>query len=74
MSLKNRSQFSSTLDNELKNTLKELSDTTKVPISKLLDEAVGLLVKHRGIRRDTNIRNTTKQEDVYYVDINMDDK
>ncbi|MNG26788.1 Ribbon-helix-helix domain protein [compost metagenome] len=54
MSLKNRSQFSSTLDNELKNKLKELSGETQVPISKLLDQAVELLLKQKGASRDTN--------------------
>jgi predicted transcriptional regulator len=73
MSLKNRSQFSSTLDNDLKKRLKDLSDETKVPISKLLDESVELLLRHRATR-DSNVRNITKQEDVFYVDINMDDK
>jgi predicted DNA-binding protein len=47
MSLTNRAQFSSTLDTKLKKQLKQLSDETKVPISKLLDEAVELLLEKR---------------------------
>jgi len=53
MSLKNRSQFSSTLDNELKDRLKQLSDETDVPISKLLDQAVKMLLEKRGAGRDS---------------------
>lgn len=41
--LKNRTQFTSTLRNSLYDDLKEMSDETKVPISRLLDEAVELL-------------------------------
>ncbi|MDK2600737.1 ribbon-helix-helix domain-containing protein [Bacillus stercoris] len=41
--LKTRKQFTSTLRNDLLDDLKDLSDETKIPISKLLDEAVELL-------------------------------
>lgn len=41
--LKNRSQITSTLRNELYDQLKELSNDTDIPISKLLDQAVELL-------------------------------
>ncbi|WP_299831205.1 ribbon-helix-helix domain-containing protein [uncultured Metabacillus sp.] len=51
MSLKNRSQFSSTLDNNLKDKLKKLSDETQVPISKLLDQAVELLLEQKSANR-----------------------
>jgi hypothetical protein len=74
MSLTNRAQFSSTLDIKLKIQLKELSNETKVPISKLLDESVELLLKHRRVTRDINIRNTAQKESIYHVEINMDDK
>lgn len=47
MSLKTISQFSSTLDNELLDKLKKLTNETKVPISKLLDQAVELLLEYR---------------------------
>lgn len=45
--LKNRTAFTSTLDNKLHQKLRELHKETKVPISKLLDEAVELLIKKR---------------------------
>lgn len=45
--LKTRTQFTSTLENSLYNELKKLSEETKVPISRLLDEAVQLLSKER---------------------------
>lgn len=38
--LKNRTQFTSTLKNDLYIQLKELSDRTSVPISRLLDMGV----------------------------------
>jgi predicted DNA-binding ribbon-helix-helix protein len=50
--LKTRSQFTSTLKNELYDKLKELSDESKVPISKLLDEAVEALLEVRQERRN----------------------
>lgn len=42
--LKNRTQFTSTLKNELYAMLKETSDRTSIPISKLLDSAVECLL------------------------------
>jgi predicted transcriptional regulator len=71
MSLKNRSQFSSTLDNDLKKKLKELSDDTKVPISKLLDESVELLLKHRATR-DINVRNISQSEKYNTFEVDID--
>lgn len=50
--LKNRSQFSSTLENDLLEKLKEISNNTKIPISKLFDKAIELLIedmKNKGI-------------------------
>ncbi|MGL4912252.1 MAG: ribbon-helix-helix domain-containing protein [Romboutsia sp.] len=45
--LKNRTRIGSAIDTELYNKLKKLSDTTRIPISKLLDEAIeNLLSKH----------------------------
>jgi hypothetical protein len=69
-----RESFGSTLDKELLTDLRNLSDDTGIPISKLLDRAVKLLLESRGMKRDTNIRNITNQKDVFYVDINLDDK
>lgn len=50
MSLKNRSRMTSSIDNELLEKLKELSEESRIPISRLLDEAIkDLLKKHRGL-------------------------
>lgn len=38
--LKNRTRYSTSIDKELLNKLKELSITTKIPATKLLDEAI----------------------------------
>jgi hypothetical protein len=43
--LKNRTQFTSTLKNELHEGLKQLSDETSIPISRLLDMAVENILK-----------------------------
>ncbi|OAO82577.1 ribbon-helix-helix domain-containing protein [Anoxybacillus flavithermus] len=43
--LKTRTQFGSTLKNELYNELKKISDKTSIPISKLLDKAIELLIE-----------------------------
>lgn len=69
-----RESFGSTLDKELLTDLRNLSDESGIPISKLLDRAVKLLLESHGMRRDINVRNTQKQEDVYYVDINLPNK
>ena len=46
--LKNRTRIGSAIDTELYNKLKELSEQTRIPISKLLDEALELLLaKHQ---------------------------
>ena len=46
--LKNRTKIGSAIDIELYNKLKELSKKTRIPISKLLDEALSdLLEKHK---------------------------
>lgn len=45
--LKNRTQFTSTLQNELYDEIKKISNETKVPISRLFDEAVQLLKEER---------------------------
>ena len=46
--LKNRTKIGSAINTELYNKLKELSKKTRIPISKLLDEALSdLLEKHK---------------------------
>lgn len=48
MTLRNRDRFSSTVDKELLSGLKKLSEETRIPISKLIDEAIiDLLKKHK---------------------------
>jgi hypothetical protein len=42
--LKNRVQISSTIDKKLNEKLKELHRTTRIPISRLLDEAIEDLI------------------------------
>lgn len=49
-----RESFGSTLDKELLNELRRVSEDTGIPISKLLDRAVKLLINNMGIPRDTN--------------------
>lgn len=49
--LKTRTQFTSTLENELYKNLRELSHSSKVPISRLLDEAVGDLLEARTAKK-----------------------
>ena len=43
--LKNRMKIGSAVDIELYNKLKQLSETSQIPISKLLDNAIKLLLK-----------------------------
>jgi len=43
--LKNRTRIGSAIDTELYNKLKKLSETSQIPISKLLDNALTLLFK-----------------------------
>lgn len=46
MALKNRVRFSSTIDRELANKLKELSDKTNIDQSKLVDQAIQLILNY----------------------------
>lgn len=48
--LKNRKPLSNAVKIELYNALKQLSDETKIPISKLLDEAIEDLLNKRNPR------------------------
>lgn len=43
--LKNRTRISNAIETELYNKLKQYSDKTDIPISKLLDRAVKLLLE-----------------------------
>lgn len=49
--LKNRTAISNAVDTELLKELKTLSTETKVPISKLLDEAIEDLLNKRTARK-----------------------
>ena len=51
--LKTRTQFTSTLQNDLYERLKDLSNDSKIPMSKLLDEAVGRLLEERTTKGQT---------------------
>lgn len=57
--LKNRKQFTSTLENGLYEGLQQMSNETKVPISKLLDMAIHpLLMNHyMKMEQDRFMRN-----------------
>ena len=50
MSLKNRVRMGSAVDKDLFENLKKLSEQSRIPISKLLDEAIEDLIKK--YRRD----------------------
>jgi uncharacterized protein involved in type VI secretion and phage assembly len=74
--LKNRTQITSTLRNELNNELKILSEETDIPISKLLDQAVELLIENkRGVQRDTQRhlapQGLERDTNKYHIDINL---
>lgn len=45
--LKNRTPIGSAIDKKLYKKLKELSNNMKVPMSKLLDEAIELLLNNK---------------------------
>jgi predicted transcriptional regulator len=45
--LKNRTQFTSTLSNDNYAALKQLAEDTRINMSKLLDEAIELLLAKR---------------------------
>lgn len=47
--LKKRGRFPSTIDNEYLEKLRELSDRTHIPISKLMDMALELLFEKHGV-------------------------
>ena len=48
--LKNRTRFTSSMKNELVPLFDQLSQESKVPKSKLLDEAIEDLLKKRGLK------------------------
>lgn len=48
---KNRKHWSTSTDHELYERLKKLSEKTRIPVSRLLDEAIeDLLLKHKEIQ------------------------
>jgi metal-responsive CopG/Arc/MetJ family transcriptional regulator len=51
--LKNRTRFTSSLDNKLVQPFNELSKDTRIPKSRLLDEAIEDLLKKHGLRKNT---------------------
>lgn len=49
--LKNRTRIGSAIDKKLYEQLKKLADDTRIPISKLLDEAIAdLIIKHTELK------------------------
>lgn len=48
--LKNRTRYTATVDTDLVESLKELSQKTRIPQSKLVDEAIELLLKNHNVR------------------------
>ena len=50
--LKNRTRMGSAIDKKLYEQLQDLSKSTKIPISKLLDEAIEDLIEKRVIKQD----------------------
>lgn len=48
--LKNRIRISSSIDINLNDKLKSLSEDTRIPVSKLLDEAITLLLEKHNIK------------------------
>ncbi|EBY5753483.1 ribbon-helix-helix domain-containing protein [Salmonella enterica subsp. enterica serovar Give] len=55
--LKNRTRFTSSLQNKLVPLFNELSDTTRIPKSRLLDEAIEDLLKKHGMAVPADERN-----------------
>lgn len=47
--LKNRTAISNAVNTELLNKLKNLSKETSIPVSKLLDKAIELVLKEYGV-------------------------
>lgn len=58
--LKNRTQITSTLRNELYEQIKQLSDNTDIPISKLLDQAVEMLLERNNISHRGKVTQANK--------------
>lgn len=67
-----RESFGSTLRKDLMEKLRELSEDTSIPISKLLDQSVELLLESRGVQRSSKKNPNQRSEDKYYVDIDLD--
>lgn len=57
MSKKTRSPFSSSIDSNLKNELNSLSDRTGIPVSRLVDTAIELLIDYYNKNESTPYRN-----------------
>lgn len=48
--LKNRTRYTATVDTDLVENLKDLSQKTRIPQSKLVDEAIELLLRNHNVR------------------------
>jgi predicted transcriptional regulator len=51
--LKNRTRFTSSLDNKWVQPFNELAKNTRIPKSRLLDEAIEDLLKKHGLSKNT---------------------
>ena len=53
MPLKNRVRFNTVVDKELDKKFRELADETRIPMSRLMDEAIeDLLIKHGKLEKE----------------------
>jgi len=52
MPLKNRSPFGTTIDNTLLALIKEMSVNTRIPLSRLIDEAIEDLLKKYELKKE----------------------
>lgn len=67
--IRNRSQITSTINPQTHNDLKNISDQTDIPISKLLDKSVELLKKDF---INKGLYDMTKEK--LFIDINLPDE
>jgi hypothetical protein len=67
-------KFSLRIPTNLHSDLKELADRDMRSLNMYILKVLETHVETNTVRRDKNVRSITKQEDVFYVDINMDDK
>lgn len=67
-------KFSLRIPTKLHSDLKDMADKDMRSLNMYILKVLETHVEKNKVTRDANKRNITKQEDVFYVDINMDDK